>query len=218
MVLAGSMISVAYPVLDRMFARPRGVLGRLGGRMMARLNVDIERRVADLAQLSPGQSVLVVGPGPGVGLVLAAERTGPEGQVVGIEPSATMRAQAAARCAGLVQAGRLEAGRIEVRDAHVAATGATDGSIDVVISVNNVMFWPDRDAAFAELHRVLRPGGRLVIGTHERGLRFTGIGIDQLRAEMERAGFTGITVTTKDHGGTAGVGVELLASRATLPA
>ena len=181
--------------------------------MMARLNVDIEHRVADLAQLSPGQSVLVVGPGPGVGLALAAERTGPEGRVAGIEPSATMRAQAATRCAGLV-----EAGRVEIRDANVAATGAADGSVDVVISVNNVMFWPDRDAAFAELHRALRPGGRLVIATHERGLRFTGIGIEQLRTEMDRAGFTGVTVTTQDHGGTAGVGVELLATRSTLPA
>ena len=207
------MISVALPVLDRMFARPRGVLGRLGGRMMARLNVDVERRTADLAQLSAGQSVLVIGPGPGVGLALAAERTGPDGRVVGVEPSATMRAQAASRCAELVQTGR-----VELRDAHVARTGAADGSVDVVVSVNNVMFWPDRDAAFAELHRVLRPGGRLVIATHERGLRLTGIGLDQLRAEVERAGFADLTITTEDHGGVNGVGVELVAARSTLPA
>lgn len=207
------MISVAVPVLDRMFARPRGVLGRLGGRLMARLNLDIERRVADLAELSEDESVLVVGPGPGHGLVLAAERTAPTGRVVGIEPSATMRRQAAVRCAGLMRAGR-----VELRDAHAAGTGAADASIDVVTSVNNVMFWPDRHAAFAELHRVLRPGGRLVIATHERGLRFMGIGLDQLRADVDRAGFAGVTLTTVDHGGAAGVGVELLARRATLPA
>lgn len=207
------MISVALPVLDRMFVRPRGLLGRVGGRMMARFNVDIERRTADLARLSAGQSVLVIGPGPGVGLVLAAERTGQDGRVVGVEPSATMRAQAATRCAALVQAKR-----IEIRDGQVAGTGAADASVDVVISVNNVMFWPDRDAAFAELHRVLRPGGRMVIATHERGLRLVGIGLDQLRAEAERAGFTDLTITTEDHGGIDGVGVELVAVRSTLPA
>lgn len=206
------MISVVTRVLDPMFARPRGVLGRLGGRIMARTNAKVERHVAELAGLGPGQRVLVIGPGPGVGLRMVAERID-GGRVVGIEPSATMRAQAAARCADLI-----DAGRIELRDGHAAHTGAADASVDVVISVNNVMFWPDRDAALAELHRVLRPGGRLVIATHEIGLRVAGIGLDQLRGEVELAGFTDVTLRTSEHSSAVGAGVELLGSRSTLPA
>ena len=204
-------------VLDPVFARPRGMLGQLGGRIMARTNVDVERLVVELARLSAGESVLVVGPGPGVGLRLAAEAVGAAaggrpvtggGPVIGVEPSATMRAQATERCADLIAAGR-----IELRDGDAARTGAPDASMHAVISVNNVMFWPDRDAALTELRRVLRPGGRLVVFSHEIGLRVAGIGLDQLRAEAERAGFTGVTVDTHGHASLMGTAVELQAHR-----
>lgn len=207
-MVAAFIVPVVVRILDPMFARPRGVLGKLGGRVMARTNSDVERRAVELAELAPGQTVLVVGPGPGVGLKLAAARLDGVGVVIGVEPSAAMRAQALRRCAALIHDGR-----IEVRDGHAAHTGAADASADVVISVNNVMFWPDRDAALVELHRALRPGGRLLIATHEVGLRVAGIGLDQLRGEVERAGFTGVTLHRREHASLMGSGVELVASR-----
>jgi arsenite methyltransferase len=201
------MMALMVRVLDPMFARPRGVLGKVGGRIMARTNVEVERTVVELAHLKPGESVLVVGPGPGIGLRLAAERTG--AVTTGVEPSATMRAQATQHCLDLVRQGR-----VVIRDGDAARTGAAQASADVVISVNNVMFWPDRAAGLAEFHRVLRPGGRLVIATHEAGLRFVGIDVAGLAAEVDRAGFEQITTNVVEHASIMGRGVELLARRA----
>ncbi|WP_180686571.1 class I SAM-dependent methyltransferase [Streptomyces gossypiisoli] len=91
--------------------------------------------------------------GPGVGLAAAAERSA---HVIGIDPSEVMRAMARRRCAPLITRGRLR-----LSPGTAARTGRPDASVDVVISVNNLQLWPDLPAALAELHRVLRPGGRL---------------------------------------------------------
>ena len=63
-------------VLDRAFGHPSGALGRLGGWVMARGNAATEHRIVDLAKLEPDETVLVVGPGPGVGLDAAARLAG----------------------------------------------------------------------------------------------------------------------------------------------
>lgn len=181
--------------------------GRLGGRIMARTNVATERRCIELAELTAEAVVLVIGPGPGVGLRLAAE-VADHGQVTGVDPSQTMLDAAARRCADLVLAGR-----VLVQHGTAADTGQANMSIDVVISVNNVMFWPDRDAGFAELHRVLHPGGRLVLSAHQRGLRWADTDIDQLAAEAERAGFTNVLASVREHAGMIGPAAELLATR-----
>lgn len=65
-------------------------------------------------------------------------------------------------------------------------TGQTAGSVDVVLAVNNVQIWPDWRAGFGELHRVLRPGGRLLLSAHEKWLPG---GLTVLTAAVDRAGF-----------------------------
>lgn len=74
------------------------------------------------------------------------------------------------------------------RHARSAAhTGHDDASVDVVLSIDDVQHWDDRAAGFAELHRVLRPGGRLVISAHEGSLP---VSRHELAAEAAAAGFT----------------------------
>ena len=67
-------MSVMKRTLMRMFGRPRGALGRLGGVIMARSNAAIARSVISLLDVHPGDQVLEVGFGPGVGIQL---RRGP---------------------------------------------------------------------------------------------------------------------------------------------
>lgn len=167
-------------VLDAAFGHPRGLPGRLGGALMLRANAEQERWAVEAAALEPGRRVLVVGHGPGLGLALAANAVGPTGQVVGVDPSATMRQMAARRCARW-----MTAGVVQVRDGTAEHTGIADGTLDVAISVNNVMLW-DKRAGFAELFRVLRPGGLLVATVHRHVLDVSG---EQLRAEAETVGF-----------------------------
>jgi len=182
-----AMNDVVTKALDAGFGHPRGLLGKLGGMLMVLGNGEQERWAVERAALDPGQRALEVGPGPGLGLRLAAAGVGPKGHVLGIDPSPVMRDMATARCAALVTSGV-----VELADGTAERTGCADSSLDAAISVNNVMLW-DRDAGFAELARVLRPGGRLVVTVHEWVLDVTpevladearAAGLAEVRAEV----------------------------------
>ena len=185
--------------IDRAFGHPSGLLGWLGGKLMAVSNAGTEHRMVDLARLEPDETVLVVGPGPGIGLEAAAELAG---EVIGVEPSPDMRSLCAERCGD----------RAEVRAGSAAQTGAEDESVDVVLTVNNVQLWDDRPAGFAELFRVLRPRGRLLLSAHEKWLPVTR---HELAREAAAAGFTDLQTWTWDPPGFAPLAAQL---RAVKPA
>jgi SAM-dependent methyltransferase len=126
---------------------------------MRLVNRGQQHEVLDLLGPLSGRTVVEVGHGPGVLLRLLAARGA--AHVVGVDPSLEMR-----RLAVRALAGEIAAGRVEVRAGDAAATGLPDDSGDLVVSVNSVAIWPDLDAGVTELHRVLRPGGRLVLSWH----------------------------------------------------
>ncbi|OEU92180.1 hypothetical protein DB35_05470 [Streptomyces abyssalis] len=138
------------------FARPAGVLGRLAGRFM--LWTNRQEEVIDLLDIQPGDEVLEVGYGPGGLVRLLAARTG---AVRGVDPSPEMHAAATRTNRAAVRAGRVVLGL-----GTAEATGEEDRSVDRVVCVNNVAIWPDLEAGLRELHRVLRPGGQMVIAWH----------------------------------------------------
>ncbi len=111
----------------------------------------------EAADLNPGESVLDLGAGRGLDAFRAAERVGPAGRVIGVDmtPQMVWRAREDAR--------RLGFARVEFRLGEIEALPLPDASVDVVISNCVVNLVPDKDRAFAEAFRVLRPGGRLVV-------------------------------------------------------
>lgn len=139
------------------FALPRGVRGRMAGRFM--LWANRQEEVLDLLDVPAGAEVLEVGYGPG-GLIRLLTRT-PARRICGVDPSAEMR-----DLASRPHSDAIGAGRIDLRLGTAADTGFPDAVFDRVVAVNNVAIWPDLDAGVAELHRVTRPGGRLLIACH----------------------------------------------------
>ena len=140
-------------VLMRMFGRPRGVLGRLGGVMMARINRDAAAQVIDMLKVRPGERVLEIGFGPGVGVELVTQRI-ESGAVAGVDPSAEMLKQAQAR-----NADGIKAGRVDLRIGSVERLPFPDAAFDKAFAINSMQVWPDAGAGLREIHRVLRQGG-----------------------------------------------------------
>ncbi|WP_232668192.1 class I SAM-dependent methyltransferase [Pseudonocardia sp. TRM90224] len=197
------MAGVGDRLLEMGFGKPRGLLGRIGGRLMARGNAATEQHLVDLAELQRADDVLVVGPGPGIGVQAAATRAH---HVVAVDPSEAMVAASARRCATSI-----DEGVVEVRLGDAENTGQGDASVDVVLSVNNVMLWPDRHAGFTELRRVLRPGGRMLLSVHEKWLPG---GLSGLRSSVADSGFTDIeTWTWEPPGRGATTAAQLRARR-----
>ena len=110
-----------------------------------------------LGRLEPGELVLDLGSGAGTDSLVAAQMVGPAGSVVGIDMTPEMLAKARASAA------ELGATNLEFVEAEAERLPFADGSFDVVISNGVIDLIPDKDAVFAELFRVLRPGGRIQI-------------------------------------------------------
>jgi SAM-dependent methyltransferase len=153
-------------MLNRHFAHPQGLLGRLAGRMMARKNATLTHRVIAAAGLRGTETVLEIGCGPGVGLAALAAVL-PHGQVLGAEPSAVMRQQAAGRL-------RAYGDRVHLVDATAGTPPWPAGTVDVVLAVNSVQLWQPLARSLARVREVLVPGGRLLAGLTEHAVRWDG--------------------------------------------
>jgi SAM-dependent methyltransferase len=110
-----------------------------------------------LGRVEPGSVVLDLGCGAGTDLLIAAQMTGPEGRVIGVDMTSAMLDRARA------SAGEMGLATVELHESLIESLPLDDASVDVVISNGVIDLVPDKDAVFDEIDRVLRPGGRLQI-------------------------------------------------------
>jgi arsenite methyltransferase len=112
---------------------------------------------AALAGLKKGETVLDLGSGAGIDCFLAARKVGPSGRVMGVDMTPEMldRARENARTGGYKN--------VEFRLGEIENLPAADASVDVIISNCVINLSTDKDRVFREAHRVLRPGGRLMV-------------------------------------------------------
>lgn len=179
---------------------------------------DTNRAVVDLVDPQPGELVLDIGAGMGPAAMLAAGRGA---SVVAVDPSGFMRSICGTR--RLFQRAR---GRITVEPGTAERLPVAGGSIDALLTVNAVHHWVDLDLAFAELARVLAPGGRLVLMDedfthpehpmhethHGHEDEMTNVDVDAIAASLSGLGLE----ATGERTVAAGVPVKLI--RATRPA
>lgn len=167
--------------------------GAVGARLYAWFNrhPEANRTVVELAALRPGDRVLEVGCGPGVGVELAARAVGAE-NVAAVDPSATFVAMVRKRVPGA-----------DVRVAGAEDAPFDDAAFTAVFTLASMHHWSDRDAGLAHLVTTLAPGGRLVLG--ERLLDSPGHGItpaqiDDVTARLTALGQTGVQTVQRRNG------------------
>ena len=180
---------------------------------------------AAVADLRPGETVLDLGSGGGIDVLLSARRVGPTGKAFGLDMTEEML--------HLARRNAAEAGvrNVEFLHGHIEDIPLPAGSVDVVISNCVINLSVDKPAVFAAMQRVLRPGGRIgvsdvVAGDHlsaaDRAERGGWVGciagalsVAEYRTGLAAAGFADIEVSYT-HAVADGMHAAII--RATKPA
>jgi SAM-dependent methyltransferase len=175
-------------VLMRAFGRPRGVLGTLGGMIMAHANAGCGAWVTDLLDVGANDRVLEVGFGAGV-IIQRLTELAATGHVAGIDPSRNMLRQARAR-----NTNAMRSGRVDLQLGSVDSMPFADDSFDKALSINSMQVWPDPVVGLREIRRVIRPAGRIALGfTSHSGQR-----PEKLSETVVAAGFTDPCAAARD--------------------
>lgn len=144
--------------LNCVWGDPQGIVGAMALTAMALKNRGQNHAALDALDARPGDSVIEIGCGSGMGMRAALRRVGPNGFVAGVDQSAC----ATHFAAHVVHRAALQ-GRAATMRAEAADLPFRDSLFDRAFAVNSFQFWPDPARALREIARVLAPGGRLVI-------------------------------------------------------
>jgi arsenite methyltransferase len=180
-------------LVSRQLSRPSGSAGRIVAVLMNRGNRRMNARAIELLDLEDGARVLDLGFGGGVALAMLLDRGA---RVTGVDRAAAMVASATTRHRDAIAADRLT-----VSEGDVAALPLPADSVDGVLTINTIYFWPDLGAALAEIRRVLAPDGKLVIGIRDGSVMdnvspdiFTIRPPDEIKTKVAEAGFDDVRI------------------------
>lgn len=136
----------------------RSLVGWLVSKFLTSRNQILEENAVQLSGILPGDTVLELGHGPGLGLQSAAKLlTDPTGHLIGVDYSQYMHQMAKERMKELIASGK-----VTLHHCDVAAMPLADSTVDKVFHCNCYYFWPDLGKGTTEIHRVLKPGGLMV--------------------------------------------------------
>lgn len=184
---------IGAPLLVGQHGHPRGIVGRMLGEQMVRQHVPETAWTISLLDLKPESQILEIGFGAGRAIELVATQVA-NGHVSGIDLSQEMVSAAARR-----NARAIKAGQVTLRRGDVTILPFAGSQFDKVFSIQTLYFWSDPLRAFAEISRVLKPGGMLVVtlstgtinGVEATGLeRYQLILEEQIIPGMKQLGFT----------------------------
>jgi SAM-dependent methyltransferase len=143
--------------IDGQYRQPSGIVGRWIGRKMAQQHQPENRWTVDLLDVQPADHILEIGFGPGIAVEAVAQKA-VNGRVAGVDFSRTMLAAARQRNTEAIRSGK-----VDLHYGDAAQLPFADASFDKAYSIHSIYFWRDPLAALAEIQRVLKPGGRLIL-------------------------------------------------------
>ena len=155
-------MSFLHHILAKQARVPKGLLGKLAGRGMARINRPLIEWTLQLLEIKPSDYVLEIGFGPGVGIQIAAQMAS-QGRVTGIDLSDTMLS-----VASNLNAEAIAAGRVELRYGNASSLPYEHDTFDRAFAVNVLYFWDDPVAVLREMRRVTKPGGRIALAFYDK--------------------------------------------------
>ena len=141
--------------LSEQAAHPHGLGGPLIGRLWVKETAKTNDAAIDLLAPGHGEDILEIGFGPGRTLGLLVERGA---RATGVDVSEAMVRLAERRNSELIRTGTLT-----LHHGEGVTLPLDDNTQDAVLSVHNLYFWPKPEATIAEIARVLRPGGRILL-------------------------------------------------------
>ena len=163
-------LGIVDGLLMQMFGRPKGLLGRLGGIILARTKRDFTQWVIPLLKVQPDSKVLEVGFGPGVAIQILATIAS-TGSVAGVDYSQEMVEQATTR-----NAKAIAAGIVQLHYGSVEKLPFADDTFDKTLAINSMQVWPDEMAGLREIRRVMAGGGKIALAfTSAAGQSSTGL-------------------------------------------
>lgn len=178
-----------------MFGMPKGLTGIVAGWIMARTNAKHNAWAIDRLRVQPYDHILEIGFGPGTGIELIAKQAN-QGFAAGVDPSQVMLKQAQQR-----NAPEVKTGRVVLKEGTAASLPFPDRHFDKVLSVNNIMLWSDVNEGLREAHRVLKPGGMVVIALNPRWAAshddVKDMGLEIVN-HVTQTGFTQVAMETKE--------------------
>jgi len=178
-------------LLTNIFGHPRGLLGRLGGYLMARSNQDTAVWLIDLLDIQTSDRVLEIGFGPGVAIELLSKKVA-EGKIAGIDVSEEMFLMASQR-----NQEAITAGTVELKQASAMTLPYEANQFNKVLSINSMQLWPDAKTGLKEISKVIQPGGTVALGfTPHARPRPTQ---DEIVAVLAAAGFENVRVKMKEQ-------------------
>ena len=185
-------------------SHPRGWFGHIVARVMARETASANRQAIEHLAVADGDAVLDIGSGHGRTLSVIAQQV-PSATLAGVDPSDVMLSVARNKCRRLIAANRMQ---LETGTAD--ALRFDDATFDKVVTVHTTYFWPALEPGLREARRVLREGGRFVIGFRPSD---DPIAVDMLPASvyalhsivemtaaLKRAGFSSVQIERNDVG------------------
>lgn len=142
--------------------RPSGILGRLFGMGMGRINRGVNDFVITQLDVRHDHKVLEIGFGPGKAIQQVSRQLG-TGRVYGLDMSSTMVAQAAK-----LNRRAIEEGKVDLRAGEASQLPYRAAMFDRIFCVNVMYFWPEPQRELAEIFRVTSPGGQVAIYIGDR--------------------------------------------------